>query len=141
MKIMKRLTIASIVILTVLTNISSSAIAANSATEFKKPVQPGTLSEADITALKQSFTDEKTQRSWIWSGSFTQSRLSTADAARAKSQKKIPYRITGALYEIKEINGKKTSKRESGTCWMFIKDAEGNIIHKTSQSLGKMCPS
>ncbi len=135
---MKKIIFGSIAVLAVLTALTGYSSAQ---TKFKKPAASGTLSDEDVAALKQNHTDEKKNTSWQWSGSFSQERLNTKDAERAKKLKRIPIRITGALYEIKEVKGKKTSKRKSGTCWIFITDADGKIVQKTSKSLSKMCPS
>lgn len=138
---MRKILFASLAASLVLFGLSGDTFAQGTTSAFKKPAAPGTLSDEDIAALKQTFTDEKTKKSWTWSGGFSQKKLAGKDAERAKIRKKIPYRITAALYEVKEVRGKKTYKRESGTCWIFIKDAEGKVVYKTSQSLNKMCPS
>lgn len=135
---MKRIILSSLAVLATLTLLPDFSSAQ---TTFKKPVAPGTLSDEDVAALKQQFTDPKTKISFQWQGSFSQEKLNTKDAERAKMLKKIPIRVTGALYEIKQVGGKPVSKLKSGTCWIYITDSDGKIVQKTSQSLDKMCPS
>lgn len=108
---------------------------------FKKPPQPGTLSDDDIAKLKSSFHDEKTGKSYSWKGGFGVVKLTGEKKERALKLKKIPFRITAALYENKQVRGKSVSTREKGSCSFYLKDEDDKIVLKKSQNLDKMCPS
>jgi len=138
---MKRIVSGSLVLFICLASVIGFCFAQDTAKAFKKPAEAGTLSDEDVTALKQSYTDAKLKKSWQWSGGFSTVTLKEKEKEKALKLNKIPYRLTAALYETKEISGKKTSTRASGTCWFYIKDADGKVVHKRSQNLNKMCPS
>lgn len=106
---------------------------------------PGTLSEADIAALKTELVDEKKGTTLKFSASFSQLGL---DPKRDKSKiskyaksGQVPFRIITTLTEYKEVKGRKLSELQSGTCRIYILDSEGKVVDKTTQSLTKMCPS
>jgi hypothetical protein len=138
---MKRIIFGSLAVVIGLAAVAGYSSAQSAASHVEKLVPAGTLSDEDVAALKQKYTDTKLKKSWQWSGDFSQVKLSAKDAKKAKTLKKIPYRLTAALYEVIDVQGKKSYKRGSGTCWFFLKDAEGKVVYKRSQSLSKMCPS
>ena len=139
---MKRIILGSLGVVVILATVAGYSSAQSTASKFKKPVPAGTLSDDQVAALKTSYTDVKKKKSWRWSGYFRMKSLTAKEKAKLqKSKGKIPFRITAALYEEKEVRGKKVSKRESGTCRIYITDASGKVVQKRSQSLNKMCPS
>lgn len=138
---MKKYIYGSLAVVIGLAAVAGYSSAQSAASQVTKLVPAGTLSDADVAALKKQYTDTELKKTWQWSGDFTQVKLSATDAKKAKELKKIPYRLTAALYQVIDVKGKKSYKRESGTCWFFLKDAEGKVVYKRSQSLSKMCPS
>jgi hypothetical protein len=139
---MKRIILGSLGVLVILATVAVYSSAQSTTSKFKKPVPAGTLSDDQVAALKTSYTDVKKKKSWRWSGSFGMKSLTAKERAKLqKFKRKIPFRITAALYEEKEVRGKKVSKRQSGSCKIYITDASGKVVLKRSQSLNKMCPS
>jgi hypothetical protein len=138
---MKRIILGSLGVLVILATVAGYTSAQDTAAKSKKPPPAGTLSDEDVTNLKQQYTDPKTKKSYKWSGSFSIDKMTTVQRVKAKKGGKIPVRLTAALYEVKEVRGKKTQKRMSGSCKLYLTDAEGKVVLKTSKSLGKMCPT
>ena len=100
-----------------------------------------TLSEEEVANLVTSFKDPQTGKEYVWKGTFTMKRMNAAQKAQAKLKKKVPYRITGALYEMKKIGNRKVSARQSGECSIVIMDADGKVVTQATKSLDTMCPS
>ena len=138
---MKKIVFSSLAVLIIFAAVAGYSSAQSTSAKFKKPAPAGTLSEEDVAALKQTYTDPKTKKSYKWSGSFSIDKMTTVQRVKAKKGGKIPVRLTAALYEVKEVRGKKAQKRMSGSCELYLTDAEGKVVLKTSQSLGKMCPT
>ena len=100
------------------------------------------LSEEQIAALQSEWTNPKTGDKLQFQASFGVRNLTPQEKTRYAKSGKVPYRITCALYEIKESNGKKFLKRVSGgTARFYITDPGGKVVEKKSMPLDKMCPS
>ncbi len=112
---------------------------ANEENAKEKPVAQKPAEKAK-EFLSESYTDPETKKVYRWIGEF---RLDDSPAARmkAKLKGKAAYRITGALYEIKMIGSREVRSRQSGTCWVYIEDADGKEVARATKSLNTMCPS
>jgi hypothetical protein len=133
---MKRLLFVLIAALMVL-GAGAQTASAQTASKF---VPSGTLSDEDVAELKETFTDPKTGKEYKWVGKFEMDNGAAAKK-KAKLMKKAPFRITGALYELKKVGGKKVYSRQPGTCWVYIKDSDGKVVSKATKNLNTMCPS
>jgi len=136
---MKRIFIGSFVFLVIAAAVAGYSSEGDTAAKF---VAPGTLSDEQIANLKDSFTDAKTQKEYKWMGEFTSENLDSVSKAKAKLKKKIPYRLTGSLYEAKSVAGRTVFSRvPKGPCWILIKDTAGSVVSQASKGLESMCPS
>jgi len=100
------------------------------------------LSEEQIAALQTDWTNPKTGDKLQFQASFGVRNLTPQEKTRYAKSGKVPYRITCALYEIKDIGGKKRLMRvNGGTARFYITDPGGQVIEKKSMPLDKMCPS
>lgn len=100
------------------------------------------LSEEQIAALQTDWTNPKTGDKLQFQASFGVRNLTPQEKTRYAKSGKIPYRITCALYEIKDVGGKKRLMRvNGGTARFYITDPDGKVVEKKSMPLDKMCPS
>lgn len=120
----------------------AQAPATPATTTTQKPPAPGTLTDAEIASLKTQYKDEKTGNLYSFSASFGALSVTDPIAKRKYANSgKVPFRITCALYETKEVNKKKLTQRLSGTARFYLLDSDGKVIEQKSAPLDNMCPS
>jgi len=100
----------------------------------------GTLSDEEIAALKETWTDGK--RSLRVSVTFVKDSVrARKEASRFSRSGEVPVRITAALYDARPNGGRTVTRRARGTCKMYVLDEEGRLVFKASEKLDKMCPT
>ncbi|MBU4247388.1 MAG: hypothetical protein KKG09_09340 [Verrucomicrobia bacterium] len=109
--------------------------------ESARPSASNVLTEDQIAALLTDSTDEKSKAQLQFSASFGLRTVTPKENKKFIKSGKIPIYINCQLVEIKEINGKKLTKRMGGTAHFYIQDSDGNVIVNKALSLDKMCPS
>ncbi len=113
----------------------------NGAAAKVTPTAAGTLSEEQIAAFLMELPNEKTGIKLQFQASFDARKIAPEEKRRYVRSGKIPIRLTCALFEVKELNGKETFKRATGVARFYIMDPDGKVIEKKSAPLDKMCPS
>ena len=98
------------------------------------------LTDQQISQLKIEHTDKDTQKTYKVLNFTARPATIKSRSVKAKYTKsgKALLNFTFALYEI-DNSGKKT--RQKGTCHLFVKNADGDIIIQESIPLVKMCPT
>ena len=107
----------------------------------RKPSEK-TLTAKQIAELYTQITDSKKGLVYEFKPEFQRLQL---DPAKKKSkiikyQKsgKVPYILTGSLYQVKTVKGKKDYKQMRGTCSFYIMNEEGMVIETKNTPLRSM---
>ena len=142
---MKRLTIAFLMTAASLSIFTVYAEEAPS--EPKEPeaakVEEGTLTDQQISELRTEFTDASTQKTYRVMHFKIEPAPVTSRSEKAKYREsgKAPVHFTYSVYEINKAGKKPVEKRLQGTCNLYMKNADGEVVLKKSIPLDKMCPS
>jgi hypothetical protein len=105
------------------------------------PTGGNNLTDDQIASLVTETTDAKTGTKLQFSAGFGVRKVPDTEKRKYVKSGRVPFRITCALYEIRDVNGKPVMKRLSGKAHLNIMDSAGKVIKKESVSLDKMCPS
>lgn len=105
--------------------------------------EEGTLTAKQISELKTEFTDEKTKKTYkvIDFEIKPVPVTSRSEKAKYKESGKAPVNFVYAIYEIYTADKKTVKTRLQGTCNLYMKNAEGEVVLKKGVPLDKMCPS
>ena len=123
--------------------VEKAAPAEEAKEEAKPKAEEGVLTDEQIASLKTEWTSPETKKVYkLGSCWLRPERPKTAvQMMKHKKNGTVPVRICYALYEIKELGGRKRSIRQTGQCHLLVKNAEGKVVIKQTADLSKMCPS
>jgi hypothetical protein len=100
----------------------------------------GLLSDEEIEGLLTEWTDDKGNKGYEFEATMRQvTTLSAKDKKKYAKSGEVPFIMYAYLYEFKISKGKKSYKRDSGSCKIYILDSENTVVVKKSVSLDKLC--
>jgi hypothetical protein len=96
------------------------------------------LSSNELNSLQESFVDTN-RNTTIRFTAIARTVINPQTVNTVARNGKVPYVVLCSLDELKDVNGKKLSKRRNGTVELRVLDGDQKIVASTSQALEKMC--